>query len=87
MNVTAIFFDLGKAYDTSWKYGILKDLHNLGLKGRLPTFISKFLSNRSFNVRVGNTLSDTFEQKQGVPQGSILSPILFSIKLNNIVNC
>ena len=34
-----------------------RDLHNLGLKGRLPTFISKFLSDRSFNVRFGNTLS------------------------------
>ena len=86
-HVTAIFFDLEKAYDTTWKYGILKDLYNLGLKGRLPSFISNFLSNRSFNVRVGNTLSDTFEQEQGVPQGSILSPILFSIKINNIVNC
>ena len=83
----AIFFDLEKAYDTTWKYGIMKDLHSIGLRGRLPNFISNFLSDRSFNVRIGSTLSDTFEQEQGVPQGSILSPTLFNIKINNIVKC
>ena len=81
----AIFSDLEKAYDTTWKYGIMKDLHSIGLRGRLPNFISNFLSDRSFNVRIGSTLSDTFEQEQGVPQGSILSPTLFNIKINNIV--
>ena len=45
------------------------------------------MADRSFNVRIGSTLSDTFEQEQGVPQGSILSPTLFNIKINNIVKC
>ena len=45
------------------------------------------MSDRSFNVRIGSTLSDTFEQEQGVPQGRILSPTLFNIKINNIVKC
>ena len=67
----------------------MKDLHSIGPRGRLPNFISNFLSERSFNVRIGSTLSDTFEQEQGVPQGStcILSPTLFNIKINNIVKC
>ena len=34
-HVVAVFFDLEKAYDTTWRYGILKDLHNFGMKGRL----------------------------------------------------
>jgi ribonuclease HI len=84
-HVYAIFFDLEKAYDTTWKYGIMSDLLNMGFKGHLPIFIQNFLSNRSFHVRVGSTLSDSFEQEMGVPQGSILSPVLFSIKINNIV--
>ena len=86
-HVVAVFFDLEKAYDTTWKHGIMKDLHKLGLKGRLPLFIQNFLSDRTFNVRIGNTLSDIFKQEQGVPQGSILSPTLFSIKINDIVKC
>jgi Reverse transcriptase (RNA-dependent DNA polymerase) len=68
----AIFFDTEKAYDTTWKYGILQDLQNAGLRGRLPTFVSNFLSNRKFNVRVRPYLSDTYKQEMGVPQGSIL---------------
>ena len=69
-HVVAVFFYLEKAYDTTWKYGIMKDLHKLGLKGRLPLFIQNFLSDRTFNVRIANTLSDIFKQEQGVPQGS-----------------
>jgi ribonuclease HI len=83
--VVAVFFDLESAYDTTWKYGIMKDLHDIGLRGRLPTFIGKFLDERYFKVRVGNTLSDSHEQEMGVPQGCILSVTLFSIKINNIV--
>ena len=86
-HVVAVFFDLEKAYDTTLRYGILRDLHELGLKGRLPVFIKSFLADRRMQVRVGSTLSDQFEQAQGVPQGSILSTTLFDIKINNIVNC
>ena len=80
--LTAVFFDLEKAYDTTWKYGIMRDLSDFGLKGRLPHFIDNFLSNRNFKVRVGTTLSDLQGQEEGVPQGSILSVTLFSIKIN-----
>ena len=82
--VVFIFFDLEKAYDTTWKYGILKDLHEAGLRGRMPVFISKFLENRNFRVRLVSTLSDPFEQEMGVPQGSILSVTLFSLKRNDV---
>ncbi len=86
-HLVAVFFDLEKAYDTTWKYGIMKDLSDFGLKGRLPSFIENFLSDRNFKVRVGSTLSDTQQQEEGVPQGSILSVTLFGIKINNIVKC
>ena len=84
-HVLTIFFDLEKAYDTTWKHGILSDLYGLDFRGHLPTFIGGFLSHRLFQVRSGSTLSDKYEQEMDVPQGSILSPILLSLKINNIV--
>ena len=84
-HLDSVFFDLEKAYDTTWKYGIMKDVHDIGLKGRLPLFLQNFLTYREFKVKVGSTLSELHNQGQGVPQGSILSVTLFSLKINNIV--
>jgi len=83
-HAVSLFFDLEKAYDTAWKYGILKDLHEMGLKGHMPLFIKNFLDNREFKVRIGSTYSSFFEAEMGVPQGSILSVTLFSIKINSL---
>ena len=58
----------------------------MGLRGNLPEFISNFLDHRSVQVKVGSELSDSFPQEEGVPQGSILSPILFEIKINSIMD-
>ena len=41
-HLVAVFFDLQKAYDTTWKHGILQDLHSMGLRGNLPIFIGNF---------------------------------------------
>jgi hypothetical protein len=82
----AVFFDLEKAYDSTWKHGILQDLESAGLRGRLPTIICNFLANRKFRVKSGANLSDTYNQEMGVPQGSILSVVLFVLKINSIVN-
>ena len=73
------------AFDTAWKHGIMMDLENMGLKGLMPKFIKAFLTSRTFKVRQGTTLSDQYSQEMGVPQGSILSPTLFNIKINSIV--
>ncbi|OOZ28992.1 hypothetical protein BOW34_12860, partial [Solemya velum gill symbiont] len=86
-HVVTVFFDLEKAYETTWQYGILKDLFDFELKGRLPVFIQNFFDDCYFRVRFGSTLSDTFSQEMGVPQGSILSVVLFPIKINSIVSC
>ena len=86
-HVVAVFFYLEKAYDTTWRYGILKDVHKLGLRSRLPTFIENFLADRDMQVRVDSSLSDYYDQEQGVPQEGVLSTTLFSIKINDIVKC
>ena len=66
--------------------GILQDLYDMGLRGNLPIFIGKFLSDRTFQVHLGTILSDKiFHQEEGVPQGAILSTTLFNVKINNLV--
>jgi len=68
-----------------WKYGIMKDLHQAGLRGRLPCFIEGFSKNIKFSVRLGACLSGLFDQEMGVPQGIVLSMTLFALKINSIV--
>ncbi|GFO44532.1 cell division cycle-associated 7-like protein isoform x1 [Plakobranchus ocellatus] len=84
--ILGFFFDLEKAYDTSWRYGVLKDLFDLDFRGRLPILISNFLKDRHFKVKTENTFSSPYHQENGVPEGSILSPMLLNLKINNIIN-
>ena len=82
--LVTIFFDLEKAYDTCWGYLILRELYDFGLRGNLPTYIENYLSERQFQVRVGNKLSRKFTTEMGVPQGGILSVTLFIIAMNTV---
>ena len=65
----------------------MKDLHEAGLRGRMPIFIAKFVINKKISVRIGGTLSEIYDQEEGDPQGSILAVTLFSIKINSIMKC
>ena len=79
-----IFFDIEKVYDTTWRHGILKVLHECFLRGELQLFIKAFLSNRKFRIRIGTTLSEIRTQEEGVPQGCVLSVTLFALAINGI---
>ena len=63
----------------------MNDLYAFGIRGRLAYFISAFLTDRQFKVRVGDTFSEPHEQEMGVPQGCIISVTLFIVKINNII--
>ena len=84
-HLVAVFFDLQKVYDTTWKYGILQDLHSMGLRGNFPFFIGNFLTDITFQVHLDTILSDKIFHQEGVPQGAILSTTLFNVKINDIV--
>ena len=62
-------------------------MHESELRGHLPVFVENFMRDREFNVRIGTTMSDNFIQEMGVPQGSIISPTLFNLKINSITKC
>ena len=78
------FFDIQKAYDTTWRFAILRKLNSSGLKGHLPIFIPNFLQDRTFQTRVESSYSDIFPLEEGIPQGSVLSCTLFALAINDI---
>lgn len=82
-----IFLDIHKAYDMTWRHGILTKLYASGFRGNLPIFIQNFMSDRTFAVRLPhNVTSDVYVQENGVPQGSVLSPSLFLFMINDILS-
>ncbi|GFS80369.1 probable RNA-directed DNA polymerase from transposon X-element [Trichonephila clavipes] len=85
-HLDSLFFDIEKAYDRTWRYGILRNMHDFGLRGNLPIFIFNFLAVRYFHVRIGHSSFHKFIQDQVVPQGSVLSVTLFNIHISSILD-
>ena len=83
-NTLAVFLDFSKAFDMVWSEGLLNKLSLHGVNGRMLRWISDFLTGRSIRVAVGGIISNCFEMQNGTPQGSILSPILFNIMINDL---
>ncbi|XP_048003890.1 uncharacterized protein LOC125240087 [Leguminivora glycinivorella] len=80
----AIFLDVSKAFDGVWHSGLIYKLYQLGIPDRLLHLVADFLSNRLFRYRVESTLSAPHPIRAGVPQGSALSPLLYSLYTNDI---
>lgn len=83
-NVLAIFIDFERAYDMLHVPTLLRKLKEIGIKGNIYKWISNFLTHRTFQVKVGAAFSTIFKQENGTPQGSIISPLLFLIMINDI---
>ena len=75
----AVFLDIEKAFDTMWVDGLIYKLIKMKFPHYLIRIISSYLKDRSFRVKLENQLSDPTVVNDGVPQGSILGPLLFII--------
>lgn len=80
----ATFFDVKRAFDTVWHSKLLDKLGKIGVSGRMYNFIASFLSNRSLQVKIGQSISQEHFLDMGVPQGSVIAPTLFNIMLHDI---
>lgn len=76
-----VYVDLKSAYDKIWHAGLLHKIRKCGVKGKLLRWLSAYLADRTFHVRVEGSESSLFHAKSGVPQGGVLSPLLFNIML------
>ena len=82
----ALFFDLAKAYDMTWKHGILKNLHESQLRGHILAFIRNFWLNQNIRVKVENTHSEEHRVDEGVPLGSVLSCTSFALDIDGCLS-
>ncbi|KAH8608751.1 putative Reverse transcriptase (RNA dependent DNA polymerase) [Trypanosoma vivax] len=80
----AMFIDYARAFDSVDHGRIVKELLSFGVEKHLVAWIAGFLQERTAKVRVNNTLSEVIGLTGGVPQGSVLGPLLFIVPVDSL---
>ena len=79
------FFGISRAYDQVWHTKLLQKIQKTGISGKMYDYIKTFLSGRSMQVRWKGAMSTVETVNMGVPQGSVIVPLLFNIMVHDVV--